>query len=1575
MGSGKSFAFQIGALIHAAYHALAQSKAVRILLLYPRVVLAANQFQDLESLLERVNKKLGIDLGAPILDAGGQLAELAGAGGEPVRGALFQAIRGAYRGSSQILISNLDTLANRLVHPEAVEGLTKSLDLIVFDEVHLLSGLYGAHARMLLKRLTLLRGAWAARANTQGTPFKAVLDATASIQGPYLVGASATIAEPCQHFARLTSTESRRVLHLDVRNAEETGWVHHVFLRQRPEASSMTAAINAVSCLIHNRRDGLQHEYYANNAGEPVALHQLGNPVQPGTVVAKPTQLVHKTIGFSDSLDGVNRWADLVLDNERSKSDSMSSSPNPAASSMPYFVRFQEPLWRVVHHLTFGETPKVWHKQLFRVYGNLCRDCKRGILGATARVPDGLNQAQRDAVERLWDFTATNKESYLSRLEVAPEHHGNPLFAPVVEMAAHESLQNLDRCGFLKAGLCWWWSQDHLGNNHPEPASWSNPVAGFKRPIETPERKYLALNAVRARAFTSKSEFDSRGSINDIFRASPRRLFRDKEFAEAPVENCSFLIGSPRIEVGVDLSRVSDGVTFRAMRDPASLQQKVGRVGRERQSDSLIVHVVTDNARDHFYVRNPRIALDPDYLQPIPLHEGNQIVARNHYFMALFDFMVLQGANPVAERPSGDADRVALVNDHKNARSFSGWDAKVRGLYEFLFAGTPSSERHLGEAKRYLAQLGAVPDDIEASPRVTLTPADAPASKKVGALDILRHEFGPNFLLTQIPYKGRTVTLAEFCASTNAPPFKDVPGLPRHTEFLKSLPQEEAPKNRSYLYQLLTQPLFRRGIPLARLPGDQPFLWTPNFFDAVGKEYVRVFEKGPNWEKDLAYETLGMALSLLAPGSVSYRYKEFPQKVPVSSCGGTGVSIEAPELAAVRLEVGNEEYFEPANCDDLTQEDLPSEFRFEGTPVPVLKPRQIGLLRANSEPLITSDGLLADGDERGFAGDDGIFSLPTPPRCFALSWYRVGTSPDAAKVPCRVAERFSGEDGAPLQSLELPPVARVFQSIVLDRHLNVTEFVWGLDRHFMTRQVDAARLVYREAGEQGGRRIALGHNFETVGLRFDVSLGDTGPVGRFLRAALEREDTPAHQALLAHALTEFLGRFAKNPAAEGAEWWVERTRPSVFTVRNLKTIIWFHLLERWHPAPDSKARPSSAPTFRLDDFAGCFTSGHANFIDEAGFERACRLVASVQSPEQVEERVRTLLGHYPNFVSVCEEVANFGQEFVTKVGQELLLNGLGITLQEAALRVTGAEDRDLAYFYKVRPDNKASIFLFDADEMGNGTVDLVARNFYVSPVERLLSARLRAMGGQVDPLPTIDFMDALEDALQECDTSQAAHLAFHGLKAEAKVFEALESARRGERLIAGPVFDFIRDEFRLPSFDNLLPFQACPEFLVHASRYPVYGSALVPTNIYPNFQSLESGMGFCVDGCVSCIVAPEQNIHGPLSAKDSVSKMLMDAFFRSEVCESDDEVCRIVYPGTGQGRTEGYAVVALRAAEALGRSPSGYGTFKVELKYGDKATVITVMRATSLGPWSRVFRPTWGAAPVPSDRVRLRMPL
>lgn len=1574
VGSGKSFAFQVGALIHTAYKALAGQRSIQVLMLYPRVMLAANQFQDLFKLVERVSRALGVPLDGPVPDAGGQL--VAGRSGSTTgRGELFSAIQEAYRGTRQIVISNLDTLANRLIHPEAVEGLVRDLDLVVLDEVHVLSGLYGAHAKMVLARLQLARAMWRLRRTKPACQFEDLLDRRGDDGDPYVVAASATISEPRAHLARILVRPPARIGHVRADDMLETGWVHHLFLKQRPEASSMTAAVNAVSCLVHNRRDGLVHEYYQlREDGGLVSLDGLSNPIQPDPALEpRDVRQIHKTLAFSDSLDGVNRWADLIADNERSKAASMLQQAGVTLGSVPYFVRFHEPLWRTVHHMTFEQDPPKWQQAAWKHYGALCQDCKQGVQSRITREPPGLNQAGRRKIRELWDFTEQNDSSYLQRMGVPPDRVGAETFAPVRDAGTESHIGNLHECGFFASGLCWWWSRDHLGNNHPAPASATEPLDGHKKPCENDEDRYHPVGAIRLRTLTSKDDTNfSAASIDAVFRGKASSIFRSKSFQESE-ENCSLLVGSPRIEVGIDLSRVADGLTFRAMRDPSSFQQKIGRVGRELASDSLLVHVVTENARDHFYFRNPRLALDPEYLQPIPLHENNRIVAQNHYFIAILDFLCLQGTGPNGGRIAGDGERLALVNDHKYNPSFTNWSAKVLAVNEFLFGNHPRQRRNLENLGRYLRLLGAQDSDVAQSAAMPgKGPADPPVTLgiNVGAIDVFRHEFGPNFFLTslQIPGVGPT-SLANLCSSPEATPMV-LGAPPRHEEFLLQLPRDEIRKSRSYLHDLLKLPVFRRGVPSRKLPGNQPHLWPPTFFEPAGKEYVRVFLEEHGRQKDLGFETVGMALALLSPGTISYRYPGNPMKVPVQKFGATGLTNVVSRVEAVHLDVDDAEYFERCLCRPLTQAELPVEFPSMAPTVPVFSPRQIGLIPADSKPAVTPTGLMADDDSRSRATPATV-QLPTPPRCFALRWYRVvPSSPALQPPPVRMDRYVLGSSGA---SLPPPHLFGLFHSIGYDEALVVTEFIWGLDRQFASRGVEPSRLVYYDSKQTNSSPVALGSHFQTIGIRFELDLQAGSSFDEFFREVWRQNGSGAHQAILLHTLHAFLAEHARNPDPNLAPGQ-EKSRPSIFAVRDIEKLVLFHLLESWHPSGNPGRAPASPLVLTLDDIAGCFRPGHRNFISEARYRQLCAWVSVCQNPVNLDQRQRTLQATHANFQEASDAVSKLDKAYFHTTGTDVLLNTLGLAMHAAGLRLSGAQGSDLGYFFVKRDDGPAAIYLFDADELGNGTVNLIRDTMHVSAVEQILVSKQLGLGQDPDPLPTTDFVNCLEDVLQECPSSHASQLAFHDVQAVGPCLHGLSGARNGEARIAGRVFEFLRKGLGLTSIDHVLPFQACPEFLAHASQYTVHAALrLVPSPDYSTFQALESAMGFCIDGCIACVVAPEQNIKGVLSAKDTVSKLLLDAMYRTLVCESNSPWTGLVYPGTGPGRTETWARMAQIVASAVGKNIQTATPVQLSLPGRGGSIPVTVIPAAVVGGWDRVFRPSWAAAPVPAERVRPRM--
>ncbi|MBN8460102.1 MAG: DEAD/DEAH box helicase [Verrucomicrobia bacterium] len=1584
VGSGKSYAFQIGALIHCAYTLLTGGRGLRVLLVYPRVVLAANQFQDLEVIVEKVALALQIPLRPPVLDAGGQLSSQMGIT-EAEKGGLFHAIQRAYgSGEFSILVSNLDTLANRISHPEATRGLVENLDLIVCDEVHLLNGLYGSHARMLLKRLQLLRELWRLRADDPNASFAHLLARRQGVARPYIVGASATIAQPAQHMARLIETETRRVMIVEISDPVETGWVHHFFLRQKPEVSTMTALVNATACLVHNRRDGLFREYYQRADGDaphPIALDDLPNPIQVrgGPVVPRSPGHIHKTIGFCDSLDGVGRWADLVADNEATKSTGLTNAS--PGGSYPYFARFQEPLWRVVHQRSFAAQPMRWQQELRGYYGSVCRNCKKGIRCSVPRVPQTLNDAGRREVEKLWSADRASKDSYLHRLGIGPDFYDASWFAPLQVAAAADRIENLDGCAFFQMGLCWWWSMDHAGSNAPGPPSPTDPLNGVKMAGPRNDWQHHFVNGLRLLSFTSQKNLDvlALPTINHLYQEKGNEVLRDRGYHPAQEESAVLVIGSPRLEVGVDLSRVMDGITYRAMRDPSSLQQKVGRVGRELGSDSLLVHLVTLNARDQYYFRNPQIALDPDYLQALPLHEDNRIVARHHFLMAIVDFIALQGAEPGDRRIADSGDRLALINDHVQAKSFSGWHLKVSAVREFLFAGHKYQGENLGNLHGFLEALGADSSDLtNASTKAGLTPADSPCARDVGVIDVFEHEFGPNFLLTALSTEnGHEVTLAQLASVPfEAPVIRGSGKLPRHEAFLTELRSPEPPFiRRSYLRDILCWPLFRRGLPERGIASDHPFVWTPNFFESVGTETVTISEAAGNGIKPLRFESVSTALALLAPGTVTYRYGDRPCKVLVSRHHAQDQpTLAAPGIQRVLLRVDEAQFFESAaNCEDIESEDLPPDF-FGAAPVRVFTPRQLVVESSHSQPLVyRSEGMMADNDSRPLptgAQAQDVQEVMTPARCYPLQWFRVGMNAAVAAKP-RFQDRLAQlAGGHPVPEFPLPPVLAMFSAIRFDPQLAVTNFVWGLDRQFMSRQIDGARLVYRGAKIEGGTgSVAMGHRYTTPGMIFTLDTGPCSAIGNFLDELIAHPESAVFQALLPQVLGAFLNEHARLPRDPDAPWMGD-ARPSVFVVRNLKAVVLFHLLRHWHPEGGPSQRPSAPPVFRIEDFAACFQQGHANFLHDADFLSICNCLAEIHEPPSVPDHAATLRQAHPHFKAASEKAAQFDVAFFRKVTLDLLLNSLGLVLHDAALRLSGAERENLGYFYKER-DGAAELFLFDTDAQGNGTTELLRHHLFIPNAERALVDRLRMLGQPQDPLPSRDFAQCLEDGMQECSSSHAAHLAFHAIDSDGGgAWRSIRSECRGERDRAGVLYDFLRNGLAIQSFDHLGVLRESPEFIAQISDE--YGQAIVGSPQLPVYQSLESALGFCFAGCVSCLLSPETNLHGSLNAKESVNKLILDAFYRCVVSECGS-VCDVCYPARGPARTVEWGKQMQVAATALGRDVSDFSA-ELILSAGDGGkTVSLVTPSVTYGGDAIVFRTDWAPTHYPVAQVRVRM--
>lgn len=267
-GAGKTLAYQLPLLLWVlnkkvkAYLGRSTGKGsatvnCSALLLFPRNVLAKDQYDEITALSSRLSDNLKkLRLPTDLLsflqirverDFGGVGLE------ERTR---------IYQSCPDIIITNPDTLKRRLMNPLCTSLYQRGIDLILYDEVHLYYSLFGANVSSLNARLQNLLP-----------------------NVPVFVGMSATIANPQKHCQKLFAIENVP----DVVTDREDSLVdfaleHHAIIKPRAGRPSLGVCIDTTSCLLHNRRENTMQ------------AHQLENESRP------------KALCFVDSLDLAGRW-------------------------------------------------------------------------------------------------------------------------------------------------------------------------------------------------------------------------------------------------------------------------------------------------------------------------------------------------------------------------------------------------------------------------------------------------------------------------------------------------------------------------------------------------------------------------------------------------------------------------------------------------------------------------------------------------------------------------------------------------------------------------------------------------------------------------------------------------------------------------------------------------------------------------------------------------------------------------------------------------------------------------------------------------------------------------------------------------------------------------------------------------------------------------------------------------------------------------------------------------------------------------------------------------------------------
>lgn len=156
VSSGKTYAFALPILTLIVYRALTNHGGVnRALVIYPRTSLVEDQYHSFSRLIAGVNEELSsrglpMTTDRPALDAGQMLAASLGlVGSHSLSDVLPQvAIK-----KIEIVLTTPESLKNRMIDSRALRSYLAGVEIVVFDEIHLMEGLAGCQGIYLVRRL------------------------------------------------------------------------------------------------------------------------------------------------------------------------------------------------------------------------------------------------------------------------------------------------------------------------------------------------------------------------------------------------------------------------------------------------------------------------------------------------------------------------------------------------------------------------------------------------------------------------------------------------------------------------------------------------------------------------------------------------------------------------------------------------------------------------------------------------------------------------------------------------------------------------------------------------------------------------------------------------------------------------------------------------------------------------------------------------------------------------------------------------------------------------------------------------------------------------------------------------------------------------------------------------------------------------------------------------------------------------------------------------------------------------------------------------------------------------------
>ena len=1336
-GTGKTLGFLIPCLVDSMIdnYALFLSNSNHLkkrfsqLLLYPRVDLALDQFENLNKIIKAM-KKVAEDYQPPLAvdwkdliptikeDAASSLKFV---GGKEEYSNVYDAASRFYGGkdgdAAQIMIAGIDSFKNRLFHPIVNGSVKTSLHRVVLDEIHLSEGLTGAHHAALLNRVRTIAGT-AARNSRKRIQF---------------IGCSATIARARRHTSRIwfSNEEQQNEVELITPNEHETKLSptlirNHILVTNRRTIDRVGSLYDLTSLVGHQRRN----KDFAEQRSRP----------------GKRVKEWQKTIGFADSLNIVGRWQEQMTKNERTRVKYRITQDSKKKIELPYPHWFSTPLSNL------GETGKT-----------ICNECKKCEKKTTMELSRKDIEFLKVSISKDEDY---EKFAMDALEEIVPQGEES-----IVVSA-------LDGCPFLQAATCWWFSP--------------RTEAKEKRPKDSNYLTFQEVLRVRQHTAgtrgnsSSNTEEEKADGANNLFKHSPYEAYNKGNSSE---QNKKILydvvVASPTLEVGVDMDNVVDIITHKAIRNIASYRQKVGRAGRTEFTDVTTSTLISRRPGDFQHYRSPYRLIHKKMVEPVPLALQNRSIKRSHAYMAVFDWLPQKGhyidsitkesktwhvrirdaVEFLTTQNQPDSELVKYIRTATNVNRNDASEAVKVALHHLsLFTKKVKTKFYnfSEEGLMTLAQLtqhnirlsggggwGGI-EDAEGSSdssKVLKNLSRIHTSLKENRNDIISEGGGfsssvsrdllevlEKFIQGATDEKQNVQKLVldfENEIEQESQEFKEdfeyeIEEILPKLNKLKSILEDDALEIKTSQHLLLARQITRlsnaRFYPYLQsifractaLHEHNEYTMLEAFFVNPHESKVEIKEvKFDGTASGSSLEPMGIALRDYLPGAWTYRNGGIPKHIQSGEILAAYLSVDLkaehdhelgtpPKVEVIKTQTAEEMDSIPLWARGHIPFGVEAEYL---KPVSVTIKReegaQLGSLRDNTVIEVHRENNFALGKDVKKEVPQELIKMSMIPNCFPINWTTCGTVEFSSTEYGTEVEQFSpiGNENSPSRrpARNHPLGNHLFKSIRYKKGVEMHHLVTGLDRG------NLERLGYRF----GEKWAVFADNYSTNGIAFHLS----------------------------DNLRQKMNKYAQN--------W----RDHPFETSHLDA--WGLFLDEKRV---TKLDSGNADVFSREDFLdsqlhavrkllGKHPETFGEFIDaltDAELDVRGSITEKLASkPEnQGETQLRGIHELYQHLQPSLDTL--WIQQWVRRT----VLNTLGGLMIETGSKFAGVDAHKLGYAFD---DEKSILYLYDADAEGNGTVDMIREYMHIPEAAR--SAQ-HLFGGE--RLPSEDFFTVFERFLMIC---------------------------------------------------------------------------------------------------------------------------------------------------------------------------------------------------------------------------------